>query len=176
MKSTEGAEIADPGDTPRHACVVRVMSALRMEATPAGSRRVRSPVKLCAIWLAAGLVMGGCGGTTRFSLLPGMRNSSRDPNPTRPLVETPTAPPRNDGESRSPRSPGVIGKVDTAVSGAAVLSWLLGGAAPLVGVYGTFDETSWFGRKPAARRGTGSSDGDGDADGDRPPQTQDPPR
>lgn len=105
-------------------------------------------MRLYAIGLAAGLALGACGGTARFALLPGMRNASRDPNPTRPLVETPTAPPRSDHESRSPRSPGVIGKVDAAVSGAAVLSWLLGGAAPLVGVYGTFDETSWFERRP----------------------------
>jgi hypothetical protein len=134
-----------------------------MRATLVRWRRVRSSVKLFSIWLAAGLAIGACGGTTRFSLLPGIRNSSRDLNPTRPLVETPTAPPRSGSESRSPTSPGVIGKVDAAVSGAMVLSWLLGGAAPLIGAYGTFDETSWFGRKPAAG-------------GDRPPPAQGPSR
>ena len=114
------------------------------------SVRVRSSARLLAIWLAVGAAGLACGGTTRFSLLPPVHASSRDPNPTRPLVEPEVAPPRSENDGRTPKSPGLIGNVDAAVSGSAVLSWLLGGAAPLVGIYGTFDETTWFGRKPAA--------------------------
>jgi hypothetical protein len=101
---------------------------------------------MLAVWIAICAAGAGCGGNTRFGLLPGIRQAGRDPDPTRPLVETQVAPPRAEDGGR-PRSV-VIGKVDVAVSGAAVLGWLLGGAAPLVGAYGTFDETSWFLRKP----------------------------
>jgi hypothetical protein len=105
-------------------------------------------VRSLAVWIAICAAGAGCGGNTRFALLPPLQQSVRDPNPTRPLVETQVAPPRDEDGGR-PRS-AVIGKVDAAVSGASVLVWLLGGAAPLVGAYGTFDETSWFLRKPAA--------------------------
>lgn len=103
-------------------------------------------MRLLALWIAISAA-AGCGGTTRFALLPPVQMSVRDPNPTRPLIETQVTPPKDAGHT--PRSSGVIGSIDAAVSGAAVLSWLLGGAAPLVGVYGTFDETTWFQRKPA---------------------------
>jgi hypothetical protein len=105
-------------------------------------------VRHLALWIAISAA-AGCGGSTRFALLPPLQTSVRDPNPTRPLVETQVTPQKSDDGGRSQRSPGVIGSIDTALSGAAVLSWLLGGAAPLIGVYGTFDETTWFQHKPA---------------------------
>ena len=106
-------------------------------------------MRFLALWIAISAAAAGCGGTTRFALLPPLQTSVRDPNPTRSFVETQVTPPKDAGDGRSRRSPGVIGSIDAAVSGAAVLSWLLGGAAPLVGIYGTFDETTWFQRRPA---------------------------
>ena len=106
-------------------------------------------MRLLLLGIALCAAAAGCRTAARIALLPPVQTTARDPNPTRPLVETPQAPPWSEDHGRAPRSPATIGPVDAAVSGAAVLTWLLGGAAPVIGVYGTFDETSWFQRKPA---------------------------
>jgi hypothetical protein len=111
-------------------------------------------VRLLALWVALCAAAAGCGTAARISLLPPVELSSRDPNPTRPLVETQVAPPRNEDDGRPRRYQGMIGPVDAGVSSAAVLAWLLGGAAPLLGIYGTFEETSWFQPRPGQDEGS----------------------
>ncbi|MDQ3370480.1 MAG: hypothetical protein M3680_34100 [Myxococcota bacterium] len=89
----------------------------------------------------------GCLGPAKLALLPPIQSGpTRDPDPTRPLVETPSMP-AEQGTTRSP-PPGTIGPVSVATSAASVLGWLLGGARPLIGIHGTFDENAAFERAP----------------------------
>ncbi|HEU0030701.1 MAG TPA: hypothetical protein VFQ53_08710 [Kofleriaceae bacterium] len=93
--------------------------------------------------LVIAIVLAGCG-PAKLALLPmGTQQSPRDPDLTRPLVETPASSPHS--EHQATRAPAASGPaVDAGVSAAAIASWLLGGAAPLVGIYGTFDENRMF--------------------------------
>jgi hypothetical protein len=88
------------------------------------------------------MVLSACG-PAKFALLPRGHYNSRDPDLTRPLVPTPGTEPRPEaGAAPSRGTPGeiMVGPVSASVTGAAVLGWLLGGAAPLIGLYGEFDE------------------------------------
>lgn len=95
-------------------------------------------------WIALVFVLcAGCR-AAKFALLPPMNNpgSSRDPDLTRPLVETAPAP-YSSAESapgRAPDDPVEVGPIAGALSASAVLLFLLGGAAPAVGLVGTFEE------------------------------------
>jgi hypothetical protein len=85
----------------------------------------------------------GCVRAAKLALLPPvMSQNARDPDLTRPLVATPSSAPA--GEGGPSMATGSVGPVGAGVTGATVLSWLLGGAAPLVGIYGTFDENALF--------------------------------
>ncbi len=81
----------------------------------------------------------GCIGTPRVGLLPPLNDPTRtrDPDPTRPLVET--APPSWTNEGAKPVA-GELGPVGAGVTASALLLWIFGGASPLLGIYGTFDE------------------------------------
>lgn len=65
-----------------------------------------------------------------------------DPNPTLPLVENP--PPNPEVKPVATN----IGPVAAGVTGAVTLAWLLGAAAPLIGLTATFDENQWFVTEP----------------------------
>jgi hypothetical protein len=80
--------------------------------------------------------------SAKAALLPGATWRSNDPSPTAPLVET--VPPENvPVAERRVRErvteSGPVG-VGVGVSAASVLGAFLGAAAPLLGVYGTFDD------------------------------------
>lgn len=121
-------------------------------------RRVAALLVICA----------ACNGSTRFALMPGIRQSSRDPNPTRPLVEQPPPRPEN---GKASRPVGVVGRFDAALSGASILARVLGAGGLLVGAYGEFDESSWFGKQPrSGRHEQGRDAGEGPApEGAAPP-------
>ena len=88
------------------------------------------------------MILSGCG-AAKYALLPRGSYNTRDPDLTRPLVPSPGNLQRPEAGAAPSRSlPGdvSIGPVSLSVTGAAVLGWLLGGAAPLVGIYGEFDE------------------------------------
>ncbi len=91
------------------------------------------------------VLLSACG-AAKYALLPGNpQYGTRDPDLTRPLVPSPGNEPRPEaGAAPSRGTPGdiMIGPVSATVTGIAVLGWLLGGAAPLVGLYGTFDENT----------------------------------
>ena len=96
-------------------------------------------------WLVLLLVVGAGCRAAKYALLPGMNNpgSSRDPDRTRPLVENYEPPPYSTKEAapgRAPDDPVEIGPIAAGTSASTVLLFLLGGAAPLVGVFGTFEE------------------------------------
>ncbi|MBS1119214.1 MAG: hypothetical protein H6Q90_1442 [Deltaproteobacteria bacterium] len=96
--------------------------------------------------LAAALATA-CIGPAKLSLLPPLSmQPPRDPDPTRPLVATPGSAPT--GEGTAGTASASVGPVGVGVTGAAVMSWLLGGARPLVGFYGAFDENAAFERQP----------------------------
>jgi len=81
----------------------------------------------------------------RYALVPGMNSpgSTRDPDRTRPLAETYEAPPWSTTESEPGRpaaDPLPIGPVAGGVTAATALLFLLGGAAPLIGVFGELEE------------------------------------
>lgn len=91
------------------------------------------------------VVLSACS-AAKYALLPGNAHyGTRDPDLTRPLVPTPGTEPRPEaGKAPSKGTPGeiMVGPISATVTGVAVLGWLLGGAAPLVGLYGTFDENA----------------------------------
>lgn len=91
------------------------------------------------------MLVSACG-TAKFALLPRAQYNSRDPDLTRPLVPSPGNEPRPEAGAAPSRgkSPGeiLVGPISASVTGIAVLGWLLGGAAPLIGIYGTFDENA----------------------------------
>ena len=96
-------------------------------------------------WIA--LLLAICAGcrTGRLALLPRLHDpgSSRDPDLTRPLVESYEPPQYSTKESspgRAPDDPIEVGPIAGATTAATVLLFLLSGAAPLIGVYGTFEE------------------------------------
>lgn len=98
-------------------------------------------------WLALMLVVAAGCRVARYALLPPINSSSRDPDRTRPLVENYEPPPYSTRESapgRAPDDPIEIpvpgGSIAGGVSAAAALLFLLGGAAPLIGVFGEFEE------------------------------------
>jgi hypothetical protein len=76
--------------------------------------------------------------------MPSINNpgSSRDPDPTRPLVENAPSPYSSTEQApgTAPQDPLPIGPIAGGVSAATALLVLLGGAAPLIGVFGTFEE------------------------------------
>ena len=94
--------------------------------------------------MALAMLLSACG-AAKYALLPGAQYSTRDPDLTRPLVPSPGNEPRpENGKAPSKGTPGeiMIGPISATVTGAAVLGWLLGGAAPLIGIYGTFEENA----------------------------------
>ncbi|MBA3454332.1 MAG: hypothetical protein H0T42_14665 [Deltaproteobacteria bacterium] len=97
-------------------------------------RRIALLLVLCA----------GCR-VAKLALLPPINSpgSSSDPDRTRGLVETYEPPPWSRTESspgRPPDDPVPVGPIAGATSASATLLFLLSGAAPLIGVYGTFEE------------------------------------
>ncbi len=96
------------------------------------------------LWIALLVVCVGCR-AAKFALLPSINSpgSSRDPDRTRPLVENDQPAPYTTTESapgRAPDDPVELGPVAGGVTTSAALLWLLGGAAPFLGVFGTFEE------------------------------------
>lgn len=96
-------------------------------------------------WIVLLLVIGAGCRAAAFALLPPINNpgSSRDPDRTRPLVESYEPPPYSTKESspgRPPDDPIQVGPIAGAVSASSLLLFLLSGAAPLLGVHGTFEE------------------------------------
>ena len=88
------------------------------------------------------MLLTACG-AAKYALLPRAQYGTRDPDLTRPLVPSPGNEPRpENGAAPSRGTPGeiMVGPISASVTGAAVLGWLLGGAAPLIGIYGTFEE------------------------------------
>ena len=100
-------------------------------------------------WLALVLVVGAGCRVAKYALLPPINSpgSSRDPDRTRPLVESYEPPPYSTRESAPGRPaddpveipiPG--GVIAVGTTAATALLFLLGGAAPLIGVFGEFEE------------------------------------
>jgi hypothetical protein len=112
-------------------------------APPVGSRAMPWLVVLaCAV--------GACG-SSRLSLLPPISTQNpRDPDPTRPLVETPANQPPREGYSERAAT-AKLGPLAAGPSAAAALVWLFSGKPPLIGLFGTFDENAAFDRSAAQR-------------------------
>ncbi len=92
------------------------------------------------------VLLAGCMvGPARIGLVPRMApiGQSPDPDPTRNPVEQGLGPSEaNPQENVQARDPLPIGKrLSGAVSASALLFWVSTGKSPLLGIYGTFDET-----------------------------------
>lgn len=105
-----------------------------------GHNRVRRSGFLLVF--AAGCMVG----PARLGFMPRMApiGESRDPDPTRVPGEQglESAAAQGHPEANAPvKDPLPLGRFSTAVSGSALLFWVATGKTPLLGVYGTFDET-----------------------------------
>lgn len=73
------------------------------------------------------------------------------PPPRDPLVSpAPSQPPPGAAERKA--GAGSTGKVDLGLSAVSLVLAAFGGVRPMFGLFGTFDESRWLGRKPAVRR------------------------
>lgn len=102
---------------------------------------IGSPGGLTTLALVATvmLALGGCR-RAAFALLPqAPMGPQRNADPFAPLGPPAAA---RAAEGKSPTVSTAAGKVDAGVSAASVLSTFFGGARPLFGIYGNFEETS----------------------------------
>lgn len=93
------------------------------------------------------MFVAGCMvGPAKLGFMPRMApvGASRDPDPTRVPgeqgLESAAAQGHPEANMRT-KDPVPLGKFSSAVSGSALLYWVATGKTPLLGVYGTFDET-----------------------------------
>lgn len=109
---------------------------------------------------AAGAAAGACRvGPVKLGMMPRMApiGQSRDPDPTRMPVE-PAIQPSGEHAPSAPAAgsdPLTVGPVSGGVTVASLFLWQLLGVRPMLGLYGTFDETGLIeaapARKPASK-------------------------
>jgi hypothetical protein len=78
---------------------------------------------------------------------------SRDPDPTRNPTEQGLQPAGNDGSTKAGADPLAKGRISGGLTLTSFALWALVGVSPLLGAYGTFDETGLIVQPPAPSSG-----------------------